>query len=86
MGTEITEEQVGEFQRLVDGFQADFLAMIRRGRGMTQSALKPLADGRLFLAREAVSLGLIDKVGNWSITRQKSTGNRRARQQQAEQT
>ncbi len=61
-GTEITEEQIAEFQRIVDGFNADFLQMVSRGRGMDMDALKTVADGRMYFATDAVSNGLIDGV------------------------
>lgn len=60
MGTEITEEQRAEFQRIVDAYFADFLAVIRRGRKI--DGLKELADGRMFMAEEAVANGLIDGI------------------------
>lgn len=60
MGTEITEEQRAEFQRIVDAYFADFLAVIGRGRKI--DGLKELADGRMFMAEEAVANGLIDGI------------------------
>jgi signal peptide peptidase SppA len=60
MGTEITEAQQAEFQRIVDGYYADFLAVIRDGRGIDP---EPLADGRVFFAdEEPLQSGLIDGV------------------------
>jgi len=72
-GTEITDEQIAEFQRLVDAFQADFLKAVRRGRNMTAAQLKPLADGRVFLASEAVSNGLIDGIRTLGDTLDRET-------------
>lgn len=61
-GTPITEEQQADFQRIVDAYYADFLAVIVRGRGMTDAAVRQVGDGRMFTSAEALQLGLIDKV------------------------
>ena len=60
MGTQITEAQQAEFQRLVDAFFADFLAAVDRGRNVPE--LESLADGRVWVGSEALDLGLIDEV------------------------
>jgi len=63
MGTEITEEQQAEFQRIVDGYFSDFMATLQNGRGISQKELKPLADGRVFFAEEEpLEAGLIDGI------------------------
>lgn len=59
-GTEITEAQQAEFQKIVDGYFEDFLNVINRGRNIPD--LNELADGRIFLASEAVNNGLIDGI------------------------
>ena len=59
-GTEITEAQQAEFQRIVDGYFEDFMSVINRGR--TIDDLESLADGRVFFAEEAVKSGLIDGI------------------------
>lgn len=62
-GTVITEEQQGEFQRIVDGFFNDFMSDLSNGRGVSMDALKSLADGRVFFANEEpISSGLIDGI------------------------
>jgi len=61
-GTEITEAQQAEFQRMVDFFFADFITAIAKGRGKPKSEIKPMADGRVWPAPEAKTLGLIDGV------------------------
>ncbi len=62
LGTEITEEQRAEFQKLVDGRFEIFTAAVAKGRGMSPKVLAPLADGRMFLAKNALTLGLIDGI------------------------
>jgi signal peptide peptidase SppA len=60
LGTEITEEQQAEFQRIADGYFDDFMAVLRDGRGFNDTEL---ADGRVFFANEEpLTSGLIDGV------------------------
>lgn len=62
MGTEITDRQKADFQRIVDAFYEDFLQAVETGRGMDRKALEKIADGRMFLASEARDHGLIDGI------------------------
>ncbi len=62
MGTEITEAQLGEFQRVVNQINDFFLSGVARGRGLNQKRVKELADGRVQMAADAKDLGLIDGV------------------------
>jgi signal peptide peptidase SppA len=62
MGTPITEDQVADFQRIVDAFFADFRAAVLRGRGMSDAQFDAVADGRVWPAAEAQRLGLIDGI------------------------
>jgi signal peptide peptidase SppA len=67
-GTEITEAQQAELQKITDFYGADFVAAVARGRGMTKPAVKKIADGRVFVAPEAKELGLIDGVRSMGKT------------------
>lgn len=62
MGTEITEQQRAYLQKIVDGFQADFLNTVQTARPAAN--LDQAADGRVFLAGDAIELGLIDGIGS----------------------
>ena len=62
-GTEIKPEDLLEVQRTVDGVNALFLSAVRRGR--PKMNLEAVADGRVFLGREALALGLVDGVESW---------------------
>lgn len=62
MGTEITEAQRNDFQRIVDRYFDGFIDAIMRGRGMTEAAVREVADGRMFVGQEAVDLGLVDGI------------------------
>lgn len=63
-GTELTPEQIAEFQREVDAVNALFLAAVQSGRGMAANVVAALADGRAHIAAEAKRLGLIDEIGS----------------------
>lgn len=64
-GTEITAEQLQEMQRTVDGLNAQFLAGVAAGRGLSADAVNDLADGRVHVAKEAKALKLIDAIGSF---------------------
>lgn len=61
-GTEVTAEQLGELQRVVDGFNEFFLGAVQRGRKLPMKQVQELADGRVHMAADARALGLIDEV------------------------
>lgn len=67
-GAPITDEQVADVQRIVDGYFESFLQMIELGRGLSRKDINALADGRVFFAQDAVSKGLIDGVRTVSET------------------
>ncbi len=61
-GAKITDEQLVEFQRIVDGMNGEFVSVIARGRGVAASQIASLADGRVHIADDAKKLGLIDGI------------------------
>lgn len=67
-GTEITEEQLAEIQRVVDALNDDYLAQIARGTGLSDKTIRALADGRIILAADAVEAGLLDGVQTYEAT------------------
>ncbi len=62
LGAKLTENQRAEFQRIVDGYFDDFVKVIARGRGVAESKIRAMADGRVFFAKEALEMGLIDSI------------------------
>lgn len=68
LGTEITEDQQAEFQRMVDGYFADFKAMVMKGRNFSAKQFEQVNDGRMWLAADALDLGLIDKIASTDET------------------
>lgn len=69
-GTPITDAQIAEAQRLVDGLHAQFVASVARGRGIGAEAAAKLADGRVHLGAEAKALGLVDSVASDDVALQ----------------
>jgi signal peptide peptidase SppA len=61
-GLPVTDDMKAEFQKIVDFYFEDFCSMVAEGRSMSRETLKPIADGRLFPAPEAMELGLIDGI------------------------
>lgn len=61
-GTEITDEQLAELQRIVDSHNEMFVSAVESGRKMSRGQVISLADGRMHPASEAVTLGLVDFV------------------------
>ena len=61
-GSPLTEEHRAYFQGLVDDAGRQFFGAVQRGRGLTPEQMAAVTDGRLFPARQARTLGLIDGV------------------------
>ena len=62
LGTEITEEQLADYQRVVNELNAFFVAAVAKGRGMDEAAVASIADGRVHVGEKAREIGLIDGV------------------------
>lgn len=53
------------FQKIVDDFQGQFLAVVAKGRpNLDMEKIKTLADGRVYTAEQAKESGLIDEIGS----------------------
>lgn len=76
-GTEVTDEQVAEVQKIVDLFFDDFKVMVARGRKMSMARVNAIADGRVFGGEEAMELGLVDKIQTLDVTMARLEGTRK---------
>lgn len=65
LGTEITEDQVAEWQRVVMSLNDVFLSSVADGRREPRQRIEQLADGRVHVAKDALALGLVDAVGSF---------------------
>jgi len=84
MGTEITEEQQADFQRIVDRFFDGFINAVMRGRNMSEESVRAVADGRVFIGQEAVDSNLVDGIQTLretlsNLRQSNQTNTRRAR-------
>lgn len=61
-GVEVSEEQIAEWQKMIDGIQRQFNSAIAKGRKMTAGAVSKVANGLTFMASDAQKHGLIDGV------------------------
>lgn len=61
-GLELTKEQRGILQSLVDEAYDQFVGIVADGRKMDKSAVKKIADGRIYSAKQAKEINLVDEV------------------------
>lgn len=67
-GLENTPEQDAIFQSMVDEAYEQFVEIVAEGRNMSVSTVKPIADGRIYTAKQALSLKLIDEIDSLENT------------------
>ena len=65
----VTEEQKRIIQRIVDEDYARFVSLVAAGRRLPEERVRALADGRVIGAKDALSAGLVDKLGYFSDVR-----------------
>lgn len=58
----MTDEQIEIYQSQVNECYEDFVAKVSEGRNMSAEAVKALADGRTYTAKQAKENGLIDEI------------------------
>jgi protease-4 len=61
----MTEEQRRIFQGLVDEAYEQFTGIVAEERGFSEATARQIADGRVYTARQALELGLIDAIGTY---------------------
>jgi signal peptide peptidase SppA len=69
-GTEVTEQHLAELQRIVNSLNEEYLSTIARGLNKSVEYVRPLADGRIIFASNAVAAGLLDGVQTFEATYQ----------------
>jgi len=60
---DILDQGRAEMMRVLEDLHGQFIAIVATGRRMDEARVRPLADGRVFTGRQALSLGLIDAIG-----------------------
>lgn len=67
-GAPVTDEQLADMQAIVDNTNEFFLGAVAAGRGLSRTDTEAVADGRLWLAGQAMALGLVDNVRSMDDT------------------
>jgi protease IV len=60
---ESTQEEQQLLQNMADGFGRRFISLVQTHRKSDQNALAEISTARVFLADDALKLGLVDKIG-----------------------
>ncbi len=60
---DLTEEQRKILQNAVNDLNSRFIAIVAEGRDLPREKVAEIADGRVFIAGEALKLGLVDAIG-----------------------
>lgn len=64
-GREMTAEEREYLQGTLDQAHQQFIRDIAEGRGMSEERVRTVADGRIIMGETALSLGLVDELGNF---------------------
>lgn len=60
----LNAEETAVFQEFIDGFYGVFTQRVADGRGMEQSAVDEIGQGRVWAGADALKIGLVDALGN----------------------
>lgn len=60
----MTSEERAIIQVMVDDIYNQFVLVVAEGRKMDETAVRKLADGRIYTGNQAKQLGLVDELGN----------------------
>lgn len=61
---ELTTEEEEILQNLIDSTYEQFVETVAEGRNLTVETVKSFADGRIFSGKQALELGLVDRLGS----------------------
>ena len=59
----LSAEERAVFQEMVDDVLTQFVMAVAKGRGMDETDVRPLADGRIYSGAAAHRVGLVDRLG-----------------------
>ncbi|HEU20003.1 MAG TPA: signal peptide peptidase SppA [Deltaproteobacteria bacterium] len=65
---EMTSDEKSLIQGVVDDIYNQFVEVVSLNRKIPKADIEAIADGRIFTGRQALSLGLIDYLGNMEYT------------------
>lgn len=69
-GLDLTKEQQDILQSLVDESYDQFVGVVATGRNLDDQTVRKLADGRIYSAKQAQELQLIDEIGLYEDAKQ----------------
>lgn len=61
---EMTKEEKKLLEDMINDTYNSFVEAVAKGRNMSFEKVKEIADGRIFTGNQALSLGLVDKIGD----------------------
>jgi protease-4 len=61
---EMTKEEREILQAMIDDTYNTFIEVVSQGRNIPKEKVKEIADGRIFTGKQALSVGLVDKIGD----------------------
>jgi len=62
---EVRESELALLQEAVDEMHARFIALVARGRRLTEEEVRAVGDGRIMTAQQALQARLVDQIGYW---------------------
>ena len=62
---DISEDELGILQDLVDSMYDRFAGIVQEARGFDDATMERVADGRVLTAEDALQEGMIDEIGYW---------------------
>jgi protease-4 len=63
---EMTQAERELVQKLIDNVHNQFVLAVAQGRHLSEETVRGLADGRIFSGEQALAVGLIDELGNFT--------------------
>lgn len=61
---ETTKEELAMIQEMINESYEAFVDVVEQGRGMSEAAVKKVADGRILSGTQAMRAGLVDEIGD----------------------
>ncbi len=79
----VSDKLISDVQREVNELNAPFLATVTAGRGKKIPDISAVADGRVHVAAQAISLGLIDEIASFDAAMGAVTAKANGQRQQS---
>ncbi len=61
----LSEEEAKKMKLGIDAVYSEFIKTVARGRSLTEEAVLPIAEGKVYSGQQAKKLGLIDEIGTF---------------------